>query len=218
MRGRAVGKTVVELKMVRYRICCALLVTIILVIQGCAPTTFIFRSKAGLSNSISYLTKERVPLRIDIPGIYWKISQPNYNIFVFQSTQGPRRIVNIFEYNDGLLRQRFYKKGVSEEQAIEKYSEAESAWQITRAPDLQRKVIATNVDGPITPNILWSLDGPKMQIFFIAMSKDRHLISITAQDLDQPPNGQEFVLMLFRSMKLLTAEQVDSILRAETNY
>lgn len=202
----------------RYRFSGVIILILVFAFYGCAtPFRAIYRGNDD--SRLTYISNYEPPLKMDIPGTNWKIITSEYNFVVLQSTNGPRMYINIFEYNEGFFRKRFYKKGFAEEEAIEEYSRAESEYHISKAPDLKRKIIAKDIDGPITPNILWSLEKeqPDFKIVFITMSKNRHLISISAQDLDSPSNGQAYALEIFHSLKLLTKEQVDLILETETN-
>ncbi len=204
------------------RINCTRFFPIVLVTMlsgGCAtPTRYVYRSKMDTSNTVTYLSKAQPPLKLEIPGTYWKTSALGYNHIILANTkQPPRRIINIFEYDDGALRQRFYKPGFSEEQAVEEYSLAESKYQSSKRPAFQYRIIERNLAGPVSPNLLWSLESERDRIFFLTMSKDRHLISLSVQDLDEPARAQEVILEMFRSITFLTREKADYILRTETN-
>ena|SRR2546425_539255 len=70
---------------------------------------------------------------------------------------------------------------------------------------------------PVRPNLLWSLIAPELRIYFMTMSKSNRLISISYQELEPPYGSEEPLLSIFRAMQFPTLEQIEEILRAETN-
>ncbi|MCG3111934.1 MAG: hypothetical protein MCM46_08950 [Candidatus Manganitrophus sp. SB1] len=190
------------------------LIVLNLVASGCAarPISQIhrFMYKDHLdSDSIHYISKVIEPaIQLYIPGGHWNVVQkPTFT--VFETIKGPRKIINIFEFEDSFLKRKFHKIGFTGKQALEEYYRIESEHLISKNAKQKSKIIAVNIDGLITPNILWLVEGPDKQTFFISASKNRRLISISFQDLDNPPNGQESVTRIFQSMKFLSEEKVN---------
>lgn len=129
-------------------------------LSGCAagPTRTLFCSNAK-ADMTTYVTTDKVPLRIDIPGNDWSyLNKKSAKHVILKTDSGPRRWINIFEYNDGIIMPRFYKSGFTEEQAIEEYYRAESGYNISNGKASKSEILAKNIEGPIIPNMFWSLD------------------------------------------------------------
>lgn len=201
------------------KIILSLLIASALIAGNCAAApdgeTFYFFSKERGNQEISYITKNKVPFRIDIPGTRWGVANPTYNLLIFKSEQ-PRQLVNVFEYNDGIFRKRFYKNGFSEEQAIEEYFKTESSFQLEHSNFNRARILEKNISGPITPNLLWVIEGENASTYFLTASKNNHLISISYQNLEAPETGMNTLISIFRKMQMLSPEQVDSIIKAES--
>jgi hypothetical protein len=193
----------------------------IFLFTGClaGPTRVVFCSKVK-TDTTSYLTADKIPMRIDIPGCNWRyLSKKSAKHIMLETDDGPKRFINIFEYSDGILFPRFFKSGFTDAQAIEAHYQWESTWQMTyRKGFVTSKIIAKDVDGPIIPNILWSLDLGKYNspTYGIVMGKNRHLIMLTLE-VDPPYSGEKGLLEIFRQIQLLTEEKVYEVIRTESD-
>jgi hypothetical protein len=176
----------------------------------------LFRSKTK-PDSTTYLSKDRVPFRVDLPGIWLPAANPAFNYVVVRTEAEPRKLMSFFDYSDGFFSSRFYKSGFSEAQAIEEYYRTESEHQTRRLPESKSQILGKDVDGPVRPNLLWSVESPTLRVYFLTMSKNKRLISISYQDVSPPFGTEEPLLLVFRAMQFPTFEQVDEILRTETN-
>ena len=180
---------------------------------------FMYWSKTK-ADSTTYISRDRFLFRVDIPGGRWKAAgNPSYNHVIFKSPDGQDRLIGVFDYGEGLFSKKFYKSGFSEAQAIEEYYRWESAFQLGKSAGASSQVIAKDIEGPAVPNILWSIDGPDIHVYQIAMSRNNHLISIYYHyPTDAKPNeAKEFLLSVYRSVQFVTNEQIDEALRTETN-
>jgi hypothetical protein len=185
---------------------------------GCASTgSRLFYRDKDAENFISYLSADSPQFKLDIPGTKWKASSTNEKHGVLQSTEGPRRIINIIEYNDDHLGKGFYKQGYTEGQAIDEYIKYESAYHIGKNQNATLTIISKNIKGPIVPNTLWAVEGANFKIYFVSMSVNRHLISVSTQEFESPYGTQEFVTEIFQSIKLLDKERADQILKSYLN-
>jgi hypothetical protein len=176
----------------------------------------LFRSKTK-ADSTTYLSKDKVPFRADLPGIWLPAANPAYNHVVLRTEAEPRRLMSFFDYSEGFFSSRFYKPGFSEAQAIEEYYRTESEYQTRRLPESKSQILAKDIDGPVRPNLLWSIESPKLRVYFVTMSKNNRLISISYQNVSPPFGTEEPLLVVFRAMQFPTSEQVNEILRTETN-
>jgi len=194
---------------------------LIILLGGCVmgPTRALFCCKVK-TDATTYVTTDKVPLRIDIPGSNWKyLSKKSAKHVILRTDSGPERWINIFEYNDGIIMPRFYKSGFTEEQAIEQYYHSESWYHISNGKASKSEILAKNIEGPIIPNMFWSITWKNSQspTYFITMSKNRHLIMLSLQEVDPPYSAGQSLLAIFRSIQLLTEEQIYEVLRTETD-
>lgn len=167
----------------------------------------------------TYISKDNPPLKFDIPDTDWKFSRQAIDSIVFQSTREHLTRIN-FIHHSNFHRAPYYRQGLSNEDVLENYYLSEANYYLSLAPTLKPSVVARNINGPIIPNILWSLEGftvPNLKFLSIAMIKDEDLISITTIFLDTNNQGVDYLLGIFRSIKPLTDEQVDLIIENETN-
>jgi hypothetical protein len=195
-------------------------ICLITLLSGCVagPTRALFCSN---NDTISYVTTDKVPLRIDISGSNcsnWKYqSKKSAKHVILKTDSSPKRMINIFEYNDGIIKPRFYKSDFTEEQAIEQYQHSESWFHISNGKASKSEILSKNIEGPIIPNMFWSINwkDARSPTYFITMSKNKHLIMISLQEIDPPYSDGQKLLAIFRSIRLLTEEQAYEVLRTE---
>ena len=141
-------------------------------VAGCtaAPTKFLYRDKDDSGDKIYYISKDVPSFIMALPGGAWRAKSVDYNHTVLTSTAGPRKLINIFEYDDGLLYKRFYKPGTAEEQALEEYYRVESAHHLSEVPESRSEILARNLPAVNRPNLLWKLDGSKGKVVWLTTS------------------------------------------------
>src|SRR6267142_2141557 len=57
-------------------------------------------------DSTSYISKDHVPFRVDLPGKWLLAGNPAYNHAAFRTEADPRKIVSIFDYREGFFSSR----------------------------------------------------------------------------------------------------------------
>ena len=188
---------------------------IVVILVGCsaAPTKFVFRSNESPEEKIHYISTGSPSFVMAIPGVNWNMRAVDYNHAVLTATSGPRRIVNIFEYSDGSLHQRFYKPGTSEEQALKEYFRIESEHHLSQNPGSTNKIISQNIPGINKPNLLWQIKWANQQTVWLTTSRDNHLIVVSWQGLDPPLVGEKRLEEIFRSLRFISEEEEKIILQ-----
>jgi hypothetical protein len=188
---------------------------LLMILSGCTstPTNFIFQSNHASEKDTHYISTDSPSFVMAIPGKNWNMNPVDYNHVVLTATSGPKIIVNIFEYNDGLLHQRFYKPGTSEEQALKEYFRIESEHHLSQIPGSTATVISENIEGINKPNLAWQVKWANQQTVWLTTSRDKHLIVVSWQDLAPPFVGEKRVVEIFQSLRFISEEEEKKILQ-----
>ncbi len=215
-------------------------------LSGCA-TSIAYETNEGLK----YLSKVDPPLELVIPGKgwgplwyregYWLGASIGVSTFRLQID--PQRQVSIF-YRP--LHHDNYRSilGPLEKHSVEELLEANCNCGYSPyppgvphfmadteyPPNTKVNIVAKDIDGPILPNIVWSIepsiiwpiepsDVQSIGIAFnVAFIKAGVLITLTARYPYGAPANPDFIQNVFRSIRFMTEEQIDKAISAETTY
>ncbi len=194
----------------------SILIILVFVTAGCAgiPEKILYFSKDDSEKKMYYVSQDNPSFIMAIPGTSWQVRFVTSNHIVLGL---PKKMVNIFEYSDGLLVKRFFKPGSSEEKALEEYYRLESAHHLSQHPDWKGEIVSRNVAGVNMPNLLWKVAGPTGKIVTLTTSRNKHLISVSWQNVDPPLEGEQQVVEILGSLRFIPPEEAEKIIKAKFN-
>ena len=190
------------------------LVIVALFLGGCGggSSTMAYASKDGLI----YLSKKVPPLRFEVPEQSWDISFPQTNKVFYQHRKDRERTLSL-TYSS-LKNAPYFKSTLTPKDLLEEYFRWEAEHYRTSDPNTKVEIVSRDIDGPAIPNILWYLEGKNGKFYSIAFIKDDKQITFLSHNIRLPNEGKDFIIDVFRSLRLLTDEQVDTITEKETSY
>ena len=195
----------------------ALVAVLAVAIAGCDTLRY-FVYVNPTDAAVTYVSKNEPPLRFDVDGKDWKVTQPTADSILFASRSEPLRRVNFI--NRPIAPMPYYSNAASLEELLQKHFDWESQYQLGAPKTLVTKawVMARNVDGPLVPNQVWVTEGPKTKVYLLDAIHEGHLITIMREDVAPYTAGYAELEKVFHSLQLINGQEADRLLREETNY
>jgi len=192
-------------------------------LSGCA-SSIAYETNEGLK----YLSKVDPPLELVIPGKGWgplwyqggywlgaSTVVPTFNLQI-----DPQRQVSVFyrplhHDNYRSILEPLAKHSAKE--LLEANCNCEKEF-----PNTKVNIVAKDTDGPILPNIVWSIEPSDVQgigvAFKVAFIEAGVLITLTARYPNGASANADFIQNVFRSVRFITVEQVDKAISTETRF
>ncbi|MRS02121.1 hypothetical protein EG832_02645 [bacterium] len=103
----------------------------------------------------------------------------------------------------------YYKKGDAGKSVLLKHSKWDEDYFAKDFDEINYQIIAENIDGPVTPNILCRFTEKYTEAFILLMLKDKYILGLISQDLKNLSNKQ-IVLDIFKSIRFISEEEFES--------